>query len=113
MSASVVAATVIAIFLTVGGDTEQQMPRFTSDGEIHEDQCGMMQRCDFDDGSPECFVERSRGKWCSRNMERVRRMELMEPRDTLMDRSLKPLSRPEWMPADQPMADGQWIKLQL
>ena len=77
MSASGFTEVLVAIYLAVGAPTESDMPRFARDGEIQERPCGAY-ACDWDDGSPECAVERSRGKQCERSVERLIRMQMME-----------------------------------
>lgn len=74
MSASIVTATVVAIYFAVGASTVNDIPQLAVDGSILEEQCGTTHHCDFDDGSPECARDKARGLRCERDLGRLERM---------------------------------------
>lgn len=116
MSVSIGVFAATAMFLAIGGDTEENMKNML--GQCDE----QILNCDVDKSKPVSSLwptpeVRSEKPMCAFSLPTpITQADIVAQDCIAWGRFYKPLYQPEWTPADQPTAygwDGHWWKLQL
>jgi hypothetical protein len=114
MSATVGVYVATALFLAIGGDTEEAMQH-----DVWR-QAGLCDRqCHWGDASPECRRQELRNRPCEVNhMRAIFWDNYLHAPERQFDPLLaeRPLLAPEWVPSEEPTAHRygyQWMKMRL